>query len=1120
MKRISLLLLVISMLLCLPLVAQATGETATVCQVVKADGTVAGSYSDFAQALAQAQNQSDRYVRLTRNVVSDAVVDGTVCVDLAGYTLQGITITGKFYGMDSATDGYIGSRCGVLTPASGVPERAHKTQVCQVGAVKRYLGVENGGGWSFHRFYMSVNKVSLKAGSLGVSVGYKAEFVGSSVLKAQLAQEEAYGYRLWVKEDNVITQAKSGADFAGHDALTLRIDKFMSPLNSADTNKINAELPVNASVFVKLADGTVIESDPVTYSFRQMVELADPNFDSFTEGQQAALNKMSVNYGLAMVGWDVPHIHHATGSIWTSYTEAKFLKILKDVGSSYYYKLPGGNYVLNEDVDLSQKQKDGKDMSLRIYPGETVRICLNGHTISSGNARVFRVYGNLDICDCHAGEHEGSIIGNRNVNPDNADDKDHGAVFYAFYNSVTNLYGGNLVATGTVNNGGVCVVAHDGDTEDATQVPAVFNIYGGTISGGNVTANGGLVWAIHESTVNMYGGRLYGGTAANKGGGICLGGGATANLYGGTIEDNTALIGGGVRLGEECTLKLAGSVVIRDNAATQKHENVSILMNTTLDFDGLEPGSQVGLSSDNYRVLGTNPQLSESIFSDDPDQQVRSHCGRMALVSKDMRSLSAVSGFQAGYGQCLINPEVIEGMPLSGYSTGATRRATAQDPEDWDDLYAQAVAVTDAQGETVLIITMDLIRCSDFFMDEILEAVHAATNVPKGNIFVAASHNHSSPETGMSSDPAVEAYLADLSNWIAKAAYQAMADRASATMQTGSFDAITAKGQRLNFVRHYSYKDANGVLKYFGDNFGTATYNSTTQHIWDADPTMHLVRFVRGGKDILLSNWRIHPHRTGGSDARKLSADVIGTLRYYMNQKLPDAHFMYIQGAAGDINSTSRLDKLNHGLSYTEYGKTLAQVVVDNLDCLKATDTGSVRVENYSYTATTDKPSEAEYLQAKAWKEQIQAKEAELAAAGKIMPMSDKAAMARELSAGTYNYQSYYELSSLVSRYNLRDTYQLPLNVFAIGNTLGFFTAPAELWDTVSVEMEADSPFDTTLCVGYCMDYHSYYPYYPGWDDVGAPYESYESECRRYITPTTVLDMLAYWKSALQRIYE
>jgi len=156
---------------------------------------------------------------------------------------------------------------------------------------------------------------------------------------------------------------------------------------------------------------------------------------------------------------------------------------------------------------------------------------------------------------------------------------------------------------------------------------------------------------------------------------------------------------------------------------------------------------------------------------------------------------------------------------------------------------------------------------------------------------------------------AVVEYNRTLPDLFARSALQAMHDRQAATMETGSFEVqqtVNGKTQYYNFYRHYT-TEVNGVLQYFGDQFGTAVYNSTTKPVRDADHTMHLVRFTRNGKDILMANWRIHPHFTGGEREYLLSADAIGTIRYYMAQKLPDAHFIYFQGASGNMSETSRL---------------------------------------------------------------------------------------------------------------------------------------------------------------------------------------------------------------------
>ena len=97
-------------------------------------------------------------------------------------------------------------------------------------------------------------------------------------------------------------------------------------------------------------------------------------------------------------------------------------------------------------------------------------------------------------------------------------------------------------------------------------------------------------------------------------------------------------------------------------------------------------------------------------------------------------------------------------------------------------------------------------------------------------------------------------------------------------------------------------------------------------------------------------------------------------------------------------------------------------------------------------------------------------------------------------------------------------TYQLPLNTFALGNSLAFFTAPGELWDTVSMEMEEASPFDMTLCIGYSQDHFNYFVYDP--DNGGQmTYESYESNNYRFVAPNTINDMIRYWVDTLQKLY-
>ena len=222
-------------------------------------------------------------------------------------------------------------------------------------------------------------------------------------------------------------------------------------------------------------------------------------------------------------------------------------------------------------------------------------------------------------------------------------------------------------------------------------------------------------------------------------------------------------------------------------------------------------------------------------------------------------------------------------------------------------------------------------------------------------------------------------------------------------------------------------------------------------------------------------------------------------------------HFMYLQGAAGNINETSKIKSEQHGLSYTQYGKNLSdqmsEVIFDK--ALQDTQTGLWQVDNYSYTAESDIPTEAEYQNAKAASEAFNAWLAE---------RPDATSAEKKAKCEERGYLTWFQFNNVITRHGLEPTYQLPLNTFALGNSLAFFTAPGELWDTVSMELEETSPFDMTLCLGYSQDYYNYFVYDPN-NGGQLSYESYEGNNYRFLAPNTINDMIDYWKSALSALY-
>lgn len=225
--------------------------------------------------------------------------------------------------------------------------------------------------------------------------------------------------------------------------------------------------------------------------------------------------------------------------------------------------LPGsstGNFYLSDDIsDASQKTINASNL--------TVRLCLNGHTVTSGSSnRIYAINNTsttvknteFSLCDCSE-EQTGTLKSNasRTVSGGTVTDSDYwndkGAIFWISSNSTKstlNIYSGTLDASGVnlKNSEGGCAINSHG----------TVNFYGGKIIGGTTeasgtSAGGGALFVGKTGVFNFYDGIICGGTvrcfasvsgsgvgsSGGGGGNIYLYGG-TFNMYGGTVYGGTA----------------------------------------------------------------------------------------------------------------------------------------------------------------------------------------------------------------------------------------------------------------------------------------------------------------------------------------------------------------------------------------------------------------------------------------------------------------------------------------------------------------------------------------------------------------------------------------------------
>ena len=1138
--------------------------------MVMEGGNYVAFYNTFNEAVAALKD--NQYIRLAGNI-DGVTVSKTLWVDLAGNDLTNVKITDKLYCMDSATDDYTKDHAGTLTVTSGKPETTIKTTAAMTGNIKRYLPVNENGVYSFHRFYMAITKANIHPSDLGV--GYKARFIGSEYSEQYLSTATAFGYTMWLEGGQKIMRGMAASNFGGDREVTLRIKNFLSTSKSAEENAKRAETPVYASAYVRLADGTVIETTPVCYTLRDMLEAANASYENYNETQQRSLQTISDRFSASMISYDISNFHHTESSTWQEITQDSFIALIKKSNN-----IPSGSYVLTEDIDLGTR-------NIKIAKGRTINICLNGYTLSS-SARMMNTEGTLNICDCHNPDKEGSMVSTYTINETNGDTKEFTSIIYCFASSVTNLYGGNLVGAGKLDMASTVAVSHDKNSEPERPV-GVFNMYGGTISSAGVNGAGGVISLFNKGIFNLYGGTIYG-AEAKLGGAVSMGTGSQFHMYGGlisggtstggkggviysdngivsihggTIENGTSVMGRGGNIysgGNSASLTITGGTIsggtvtgdstigyggniycngkltmsggtitggtagggrggniyssstdltisggtITKGAAPKVYDTAGsavyrtgvgsgiLAVETTvtlsgetvidgnnngnlylygfeahLDVEKLTGNAKIGLCGDIYGKISDDVNNANYIYSDLSGAYMQTVNGRLLIAENQYKNATYsenISTFSVGYDATSIKPKE-SGLVMSGWGNPNGRKT---DGSVGYEPFVSTVAITDEQNKTILMITIDLQNTPDAYYQYIFKHVSRATGVPEDHIYMSATHTHNCP-TINTNTPGNSRYSYWFTERVIQSAINALEDRSPATMKTGSFDT-----QGMNYSRHYYYyknNDTSGEKIYFGDQFGQAPKNGEKIYrVRQGDQTMHMIEFARsssGKKPVLVVNWRAHPHRSGGMTSYSVDADVIGATRTYI-QNNTNYYFAYFQGAAGNMNTTSRIS----GETYKsgkikEFGEEMGRQIINNgLPKLKTTATGLIQTKNIMYDAAVDHSQDYRIDDAKALQSYYNSNPDECDTFAEQLVV-----------AARFGFTSIFHATRLIVKYNLPETKTLNLNIFSIGSSVGFYTAPAELWDSFSVEMESLSPFATTFCIGYSNGSVAYIPY-------------------------------------------
>lgn len=418
--------------------------------------------------------------------------------------------------------------------------------------------------------------------------------------------------------------------------------------------------------------------------------------------------------------------------------------------------------------------------------------------------------------------------------------------------------------------------------------------------------------------------------------------------------------------------------------------------------------------------------------------------------------------FRVGYGKICITPKY--SVALAGYGSTYTRMSLGK----LDDIYAVCIAVSDEDNNTVLLYDIDLIGIGEAIGLTIRESVSKQTGIPADYIFLNCTHSHSAPDTAAEKDkaPSVTKYNSELMTWLARAGAQALNDRAPAEMYIGSTEA-----SGLSFVRHYF--DDNGLS--VGDNHNSTGYGTIVRHTTEADPTLYLLRFAREDKnDIYYANWRAHNTKTGGSAYYDISSDFVGAFRIAFEEAMPDSYCAYYQGAAGNINPTSRIESEKPTDDYIEYGTLLAKFAADTAENLKKIENGKIKVSSQSFTANINHTQDSLAGYARIVKQVFSASNDPQAAvdAGKI-----------------YGIYSIFHANAIINKANMGATSKITISTITIGKSLALTFVPFEQFDTNGAWVEENSPYEWTVCQSYTNGRLGYIP-----SSYGYEYGCYEAD--------------------------
>ena len=399
-------------------------------------------------------------------------------------------------------------------------------------------------------------------------------------------------------------------------------------------------------------------------------------------------------------------------------------------------------------------------------------------------------------------------------------------------------------------------------------------------------------------------------------------------------------------------------------------------------------------------------------------------------------------------GACRVDITPPLGLPLRTWAARQARARAAHEP-----LLAQALVVQDDDGSVAAVVAVDAVQVGRGLTDAVRARVRDLTGIPPPAVVLNASHTHSAPPLHLGSgitwtpeDAEYAAYASILPDLVACVVYGAYHARRPARLGAGSGRVRGVSTNRVDPER--SLDDSVHVLRVDAA---------------DGSPMAVVCSFACHGTCMAghVPDW---------------NADFAAPLRLRVQQQLPGAECLYLQGCAGDVAPWdfwmgNPAPRPHTYANRDELGERIGSEVSRVAAGLRTRSEGRVRAVSRVL------PLRRRQL---AWdQQQLEALQQRLLdQADASYPELWPADVHTVNSAQRFPLP--YQRGALAMYQNMRARRAEPLQVevqtVAVGEA-AISANPFELFNAPGVEIREHSPFEAaTFVLGYSNDYLGYLP--------------------------------------------